>query len=75
MIQQHKHLRDFVNEEVKAFMPGNMTVESCILLIENKPSINAGRVSRVIQVFNHHGTWIGEISHPDYFPLVAGEKQ
>lgn len=56
-------------------MPGNMTVESCILLIENKPSINAGRVSRVIQVFNHHGTWIGEISHPDYFPLVAGEKQ
>lgn len=68
------HLRDFMDEETLKFLPGNLHSANFIFLRQNKmieETIGKAVVnhfSTVLQVFDKDGTWIGEITHPDYIP-------
>ena len=66
MMKMLRHLRDFMTEEQLKFLCGAMEVENCILLRQNKTEDGIFKV--VLQVFDHKGTWIGEITNPDYIP-------
>jgi predicted GH43/DUF377 family glycosyl hydrolase len=67
MMRTLSSLRDFLDEEQLKWMPTNLKVESCILLRQNKTDEN-GVYKVVVQVFDHKGTWIGEVTNPDYIP-------
>lgn len=66
MIKQLKHIRDFLDDEQMKWLPTNLKVESCILLTQNK--LVDPVYSTVLQVFDSGGTWIGEITNPDFIP-------
>lgn len=67
MMKTLKHLRDFMTEEQLKWLPGAFKVENCILLRQNKTNEN-NMFTIVLQVFDSKGTWIGEITQPDYIP-------
>jgi hypothetical protein len=67
MMRTLSHLRDFMDEETKKWMVGNFQVQPCVLLRQNKTDEN-GIFKVVLQVFDHTGIWIGEITNPDYIP-------
>jgi hypothetical protein len=67
MMQALRHLRDFLSEEQLKWLPGNIRVESCILLQQHKKG-GDGITRGVLQVFDAKGIYIGEISNPDYVP-------
>jgi hypothetical protein len=67
MMRTLSHLRDFMSEEQLKWLPGTMHVENCILLRQNKTD-ESGIFKVVLQVFDHKGTWIGEIEQPDFIP-------
>jgi len=61
-------LRDFLTEEELKFLPGRLLVKNCILLTQHKPE--EGKPTKIVlQVFDPSGTWIGEITNPDFIPL------
>ena len=68
------HLRDFMDENTLKFLPGNLQSGNFILLRQNREieeKVGGKKIKHfatVLQVFNKSGTWIGEITHPDYFP-------
>ena len=70
MMKQLQHLRDFLDAEQMKWLPSNIKVENCILLTQNKtkPDKEGTFHTTVLQVFDSGGTWIGEISDPDYIP-------
>mgnify|MGYP001611648651 CR=1 FL=1 len=63
-----------MDEETLKFLPGNLRSANFIVLRQNKEveqDIGKTKVktfSTVLQVFDKDGTWIGEITHPDYIP-------
>ncbi len=61
------HLRDFLTEEELKFLPGRMQAGNFILLQQNKQD-EKKLFHMVLQVFTADGTWIGEISQPDWIP-------
>lgn len=66
-MRQLSSLRDFLDAEQLKWLAGNLRVQSCILLRQNKlDEQNCMRV--VLQVFDRQGTWIGEIAQPDFIP-------
>jgi len=67
MIKNLKHLRDFLDAEQMKWLPSNLKVESCILLTQQKEI--DGVFTTVLHVFDNGGTWIGEITNPDFIPL------
>lgn len=67
MMRTLRHLRDFLDAEQLKFLPGAMLVENCTLLRQNRTDEN-GVYKVVVQVFDHKGTWIGEVTNPDYIP-------
>lgn len=74
MMRTLTHLRDFMTEETLKFLPGNLRSANFIILRQNKETEQKiGRVTTktfntVLQVFDKDGTWVGEITHPDYIP-------
>ena len=66
MLQQLKHLRDFLDEEQMKWLPGNLQTGSFMLLKQNK--VEDGTYRTVVQVFSENGVWIGEITDPDWIP-------
>jgi len=66
MLKNLKHLRDFLDAEQLKWLPSNIKVENCILLTQNKEI--DGVFTTVLQVFDSSGTWIGEITMPDFIP-------
>ena len=67
MVRNLTHLRDFMDEETLKFLPGNLRSANFIFLRQNKKD-EKGMFNTVLQVFDKDGTWIGEITHPDYIP-------
>lgn len=65
-MQMLKHLRDFLDEEQMKWLPSNFKIEPCILLTQNKNIDGVFKI--VLQVFDSNGTWIGEITNPDFIP-------
>jgi hypothetical protein len=74
MMRTLSHLRDFLNEETLKFLPGNLRSANFIILRQNKEveELVGKKIikvfSTVLQVFDKNGTWIGEITHPDWIP-------
>lgn len=68
MIRALKHLRDFIDDETKKWMPGKLQARTCILLVQNKGGDDGTPFHCVVQVFDQSGTWIGEIAEPDFIP-------
>jgi hypothetical protein len=66
-MKQLKHLRDFLDDEQMKWLPSNLQVRNCILLRQQKEDDN-GITGNVLQIFDETGTWIGEITNPDYIP-------
>lgn len=67
MLRTLKSLRDFLDEEQMKFLPGNLLVMNCILLTQHKKNKD-GVHTTVLQVFEESGTWLGEITSPDWIP-------
>ena len=64
-----KHLRDFLNPEELKFLPGRLKAENCLFLTQSKGGKEGEEpYHTVLQVFTANGTWIGEITNPDYIP-------
>ena len=74
MVKSLTHLRDFMNEETLKHLPGNLRSANFIFLRQNKEveeTVGKRKIkvfSTVLQVFDKNGTWIGEITHPDWIP-------
>ena len=71
MIRTLTTLRDFMDQESLKFLPGNLKAGTFMLLMQNKINSKEEKdqtFKRVIQVFDETGTWIGEISNPDFIP-------
>ncbi len=66
MIHLLQSLRDFLDPEQLKYLPGNLRVENCILLTQHKED-SEGITRTYLQIFDHHGNWIGECQ-PDYIP-------
>ena len=67
MIQTKLSLRDFLDEEQLRWLPSNLRVVNCILLVQNKED-EKKIMRQVVQVFDNQGTWIGEIKEPRFLP-------
>ena len=67
MIRTIPTIRDFLDDEQMKHLPGNLKVENCMLLVQNKVD-KENTYKTVIQVFDRSGTWMGEISNPDFIP-------
>ena len=65
-IQQLKHLRDFMDEENKRWLPTNLKVRVCILLKSN--ITQTGIFRPCLLVFDEDGNYIGEIKNPKFIP-------
>lgn len=67
MMQALQHLRDFMDETVKRYLPGNMQACTCILLVvQVKGEDNIHRT--MLRVFDDTGTYIGLIEEPEFIP-------
>lgn len=74
MLRQLHHLRDFMTEEELKFLPGRLEAGTFILLKQQKTVKDENGVAHFetpVQVFTADGTWIGEITHPDFVPKNA----
>jgi len=67
MIQTKLSLRDFLDEEQLRWLPSNLMVVNCILLIQNKED-EKKIMRQVVQVFDERGDWLGEIKEPQFIP-------
>lgn len=69
-MQALQHLRDFMTEEELKFLPGRLQSGTFMLLTQSKGGEKeSGTVwHQVLQVFTSDGTWIGEITNPDWIP-------
>jgi hypothetical protein len=67
MMRTLRHLRDFMDEDQLKWLPGALQIENCILLRQNSKDAN-GVFKVLVQVFDSKGTWIGEITNPDFIP-------
>jgi hypothetical protein len=56
-----------MSEEQLKWLPGALQAMPCILLRQNTTDAN-GVYKVVVQVFDNKGTWIGEVTNPDYIP-------
>lgn len=66
-----QHLRDFLTEEELKFLPGRLLSGTFILLKQQKTVEDEKGVTHFenpIQVFDSNGTYIGEISDPEFIP-------
>lgn len=68
MMQILKTLRDFLDEETLKWLPSHLQAGNFILLTQNKKMGADKPWKQVIQVFDRGGTYIGEISDPDFIP-------
>jgi len=67
MLQILKTLRDFLTEEQMKWLPGNLQAGTFMLLRQNKTD-EKGVYTTVVQVFDKGGTYIGQITEPEWIP-------
>lgn len=67
MMKILRHLRDFMDADTVKGLLGDFQADTFILLRQFKADKN-GVHRHVVQVFDKRGTWIGEISNPDWIP-------
>ena len=78
MLRQLSHFRDFINDEIKKWMPTNLHVGTYMLLTDYKnlpipeedaaKGVNVPNHKTVHHVFDSGGTYIGTIENPDWIP-------
>lgn len=86
MLRTLGHLRDYLNEETLKFLPGNLQSGHFILLresgkkdkllhptqlTEHDKQFSPDTFHTVVRVFDDSGTYIGTITHPDFWPSKA----
>ena len=62
-------IRDFMNEETKKYLPGNLVVENCIILTKHEKNEKERTLKTHLYIFDHTGTLIGKIIDPEFIPL------
>lgn len=62
-----QNIRDFLDEQTLKFLPGNLQVESCMLLTRHVKDPD-GVTRMKLLVFDHRGSLIGEIPEPYFVP-------
>jgi len=63
MLQIVPTIRDFLDEEQLKWLPGNMKIETCILLTKQEVDLETNITKKVIYVFDKEGCLIGKIEH------------